>query len=64
MEILHQGVCPKYLLECGVCGTRVMADHREMREDNFPSVVGKRYIACDCPICGELLRTTTDKGRK
>ena len=64
MEILHQGVCPKYLLECEVCWTRVLADHREMREDDFPSMVGKRYIACHCPTCGGLLRTTTDKGLK
>lgn len=64
MEILHKGVCPKYLLECGVCGTRVMTEHREMRADNFPSMGGTWYFSCNCPVCGELLRTTMDKGLK
>lgn len=64
MEILHKGVCPKYLLECGVCGTKVVADHREMREEDFYSVTDSRYIVCHCPVCGGLLRTTMDKGLK
>jgi hypothetical protein len=64
MEILHPGACQKYLLECGICGARVVADRREMREEDFYSVEESRYLPCNCLVCGGLLRTTMDKGLK
>ena len=63
MEILHQGVCPKYLLECGFCGTKVIAAHKEMRTELFSSL-SSIDLSCDCPTCGEVLRTTKDKALK
>ena len=60
MEILKQGIEPKYKYSCIVCGCEFIVRFSELDSYSYANfTLEKRIMNCNakCPVCGLILTT-------